>query len=418
MVQVCECAPNWRVELTDLLTGEITHAVVPVSFDFETALMEPGRGTIRFNRWGNQVGASSGYISANDMLPNTTGIFFSRTAGGDATPANPVPMFGGYVETFQGDSDGTVTLGFAEMQKYLDRRLIRSDLVFVADSQTSIGANLVLYARGENVDGGSVDPSPSLGIPLVGGFGVSAINRDRTYLGVDRPIIGDMIRQLVGVENGPVYELQHTRSAVPIPGLTQNWWSEMGFFDNFTQPSPAKFIHWDHLSDFKLNVDGNQIANQVDAFGDPNTDGTPRIATANSGVPFEPRYDAAPSFQGVTNLITLGQHAVGYQSDHMFAGLNLQLNFTGLEYGTADATPTLNIGDLVPGREVNIDVDSPNWKFDGGPDMPDAGTQIPSIGRVSVSVGQEGAEQVAVQIIVDSFPGGMVSSAPTDCVDC
>lgn len=418
MVQVCECAPNWRVELTDLLTGEITHSVVPVSFDFETAFMEPGRGTIRFNRWGNQVGDSSGYISATDMMPKTTGIFFSRTAGGAATPAVPVPMWGGYVETFQGNSDGTVTLGLAEMQKYLDYRLIRSDLVFTGDSQTSIGANLVLYARGENFDGGSVDPSPSLGIPLVGGFGVSAINRDRTYLGNDRPVIGDMIRQLVGVEDGPVYQLQHFRNAVPIPGLTENWWSEMGFFDELAQPSPAKFVHWDHLSDFTINVDGNAMANQVDAFGDPDTDGTPRIATANSGIPFEPRYDAAPSFQGVTNLITLGQHAVGYQSDHMFAALNLQLNFVGLEYGTHAGSPTLNIGDLVPGRQLNVDVDSPNWKFDGGPDMPDSGTHIPSIGRVSVSVGQEGAEQVTAQVILDTFPGNMLSSAPTACEDC
>lgn len=418
MVQVCECAPNWRVELTDLLTGEITHAITPVSFEFETALMEAGRGTIRFNRWGNQVGSSSGYVSANDMMPNTTGIFFSRTAGGDATPADPVPMFGGYVETFDGASDGTVTLGFAEMQKYLDYRMIRSDLVFVADQQTSIGANLVLYARGTNVDGGSVDPSPALGIPLVGAFAASAINRDRTYLGNDRPFIGEMIRQLVGVENGPVYELSHFRSAVPIPGLTDNWWSELEFSDNFAQPSPAKFITWDHLSDFTIKVDGNGIANQVDAFGDPNADGTPRIATANSGISFEPRYDAAPSFQGITNLITLGQQAVGYQSDHMFAGLNLQFNFTGLEYGTAAGSPTLNIGDLVPGRQINVDVDSPNWKFEGGPDMPDAGTHIPSIGRVSVAVGQEGAEQVTVQAILDSFPGNMLSSEPTECVDC
>jgi hypothetical protein len=206
MVQVCECAPNWRVELTDLLTGAITHAIVPVSFEFETALMEAGRGSITFNRMGNSTGiiADGGYVSANDMLPGTTGIFFSRVAGGAATPNNPVHMFGGFVETFQGNSDGTVTLGFAEMQKYLDYRLIRSDLVFTAESQTSIGANLVLYARGENFDGGSVDPSPSLGIPLIGGFGISAFNRDRTYLAVDRPVIGELIRQLVAIEDGPV----------------------------------------------------------------------------------------------------------------------------------------------------------------------------------------------------------------------
>ena len=162
MVDVCECAANWRVELTNLLTGAITHTVIPVSFEFETAFMEAGRGTLTFNRRGNDPLITSAYISANDCMPRSTGVFFQRIRGGDATPHAPVNMFGGFVETFQGNSDGTVTLCLAEMQKYLDYRLIRSDLVFVGDSQTDIGQNLVLYARGENTDGGSVDPSPSL----------------------------------------------------------------------------------------------------------------------------------------------------------------------------------------------------------------------------------------------------------------
>lgn len=420
MVQVCECAPNWRVELTDLLTGAVTHSVVPVSFEFETAFMEAGRGTLTFNRRGNSNSAfpDAGFVSANDCMPGTTGVFFSRTAGGSATPNAPVPMFGGFVETFQGNSDGTITLGLAEMQKYLDYRLIRSDLVFAADSQTSIGANLVLYPRAENFDGGSVDPDPPLGIPLVGGFAVSAFNRDRTYLAVDRQVIGDMIRQLVEIEDGPVYELTHYRNGGPIPGLTDNWWSEMLFRDAIVQPSPAKFVAWHHLTDFTVNVDSNGMANQIDAFGDPEDDGTPRISTANSPLSFEPRYDAVPTFDGVSNLITLGQHASGYQADHMFAALGLQLNFTGLDYGTAAGSPTLNIGDLLPGRHINIDIDSPNWKIEGGPDMPDAGTHIPTIGRVSVSVGQEGPEAVTAQIMLDDFPGNMLSAQPSDCVDC
>lgn len=417
MVDVCECAANWRVELTDLLTGAITHAITPVSFEFETAFLEAGRGTITFNRRGESSDVfNAGYVSVNDMMPGTTGIFFQRIRGGNATPNDPVNMFGGFIETFQGNSDGTVTLGFAEMQKYLDYRLIRSDLVFAGISQVSIARDLVMYARGENINGGSVDPSPSLGIPLIGGFGASAFNRDRTYLGDERPVIGELLRQLIGVINGPIYQMFHYRTS-GIVGLTDNWYSEMGFFDDITQPSPAKFITWDHVSDFTLNLDANELANQVDAFGDPNEDGTPRIATADSPVPFEPRYDAAPAFQGITDLISLGQQAFGYQQDHLYSTLNLQLNFTGLEYGSAP-TPTLNIDDFLPGYNVNVDIDSPNWRFEGGPDMPDAGTHIPTVGRVSVSVGNEGPEQVTVQIIVDEFPGNMLSGAPSSCVDC
>lgn len=415
MVDVCECAANWRVELTNLLTGAIEHAITPISFEFETAFMEAGRGSITFNRRGTTDQLGPGYVSVNDMTPGETGIFISRTAGGAATPADPVPMFGGFIESMQGNSDGTVTLGFAEMQKYLDYRLIRSDLVFVAVEQTFIARDLVMYARGENINGGSVDPAPSLGIPLIGGLGASAFDRDRTYLAADRPIIGDMIKQLIGVIDGPVYQLFHYRSG-PIVGLTDGWYSEMAFFDELFQPSPAKFISWHHVTDLSLNLDGNGLANQIDAFGDPNADGTPRIATANSPTAFLPRFDAAPAFNGVSDLITLGQHAAGYQDDYRNPTLDLQLNFTGLDYGTAGGGSTLNIDDLVPGTNVNIDIDSPNWNINGGPELP--GTHIPSIGRVSVSVGQEGPERVTTQIIVDSYPGNMLSAQPRDCVDC
>jgi hypothetical protein len=414
MVDACECAPNWRIELTNLFSGAVTHAVTPVSFEFETAFLEPGRGSITFNRRGTSPVLDASYVSATDVMPGETGIFFSRVAGGNATPAAPVNMFGGYVETVQGNSDGTVTLGIAEMQKYLDFRMIRSDLVFTGLSQTFLGRDLVMYARGENINGGSVDPSPSLPIPLIAGLGASAFTRDRTYLGEDRQVIGELIRQLCGVINGPVYQMFHYRTG-PLPGLTDKWYSEMGFFDTVAQDSPAKFITWDHLTDFTLNLDANGLANQVDAFGDPNEDGTPRIATANSPFADVPRFDAAPSFQGVTDLISLGQNAFGYQQDHMFAALDLQLNFTGLEYGTADP-PTLNIDDFLPGVMVNVDVDSPFWRFDGGPDLP--GGSNPRIGRVSVSAPQEGPEQVTVQVIVDDFPGNMLSAPPSDCVDC
>src|SRR5690606_13489657 len=143
----------------------------------------------------------------------------------------------------------------------------------------------------------------------------------------DRPKIGELIRNLTQVENGPVYQLFHYRNAGPIPGLTQNWFSEMAFFDAPPQPDPAPTISWNHLVDFKVGLDLNEIANQVDAFGDPDADGNPLIYAANSPYPFLPRFDAAPSFSGVTNLTTLNQNAFGYQQDHADPTLNLQLHF-------------------------------------------------------------------------------------------
>lgn len=412
-VDACECAANWRIELTDLLTGAIRHSITPTQFEFETSFLEAGRGNITFNRRGVDKDTGPQFVSVNDMEPYSTGIFFSRVNGGAATPANPIPMFGGFIETMDSDSAGMATLGFSEMQKYLDFRMIRSDLVFSADNQNSIGANLVLYARGDNFDGGSVDPSPTLGIPLIGVGGTTAFNRDRTYLAVDRPMIGEMIRNLTQIEDGPVYSLEHSRGAVP--GLTDGWSSVMTFEDTWQQVSIPR-ITWQHLTDLKVFLDGNGIANQIDAFGDPEEDGTPRIATADSPFSFRPRFDAAPAFSGVSNLTTLGQHAVGYQNDYRDPALNLQLFLSGLEYGQAAGSITLTLDDLVPGNEVNLNIHSPNWVVEAGVDFPS--TMVPSVGRVSVAAGQEGPEQVAAQIIVDSFPSNVLSSQPADCEDC
>lgn len=414
MVDVCACASNWRIELTDLLTGAVTHVIVPIEFEFETAFMEPGRGTITFHRRGTAVGNEGGFVDAFYTFPGKTGIFFQRIHGGAATPQNPVNMFGGYVETMQGNSDGTITLGFAEMQKYLDYRLIRSDLVFSGLSQNFIARDLVMYARGENINGGSTDPDTSFGIPLIGGLGASAFNRDRTYLAVERPVIGEMLRQLTQVIDGPVYQMFHYRQ--PTPGLTDGWYSEMGFFDTLTQSS-FPTITWNELTDFTVNLDINEMANQVDAIGDPQPDGTATIATATTPFSDTPRWDAAPSFSGVQGLVALGQNAFGYQQDHMDPATALRLDFSGLEYGDIGGNYTLSLDNLLPGFQFNLDIHSPEWDIVGGPDLP--GGNIPTVGRVSVSAGLEGPERVTVQAIVDSFPTNLLSSGqPPECEDC
>src|SRR3546814_1173647 len=88
------------------------------------------------------------------------------------------------------------------------------------------------------------------------------------------------------------------------------------------------------LTDLSVGIDGNELANVIDAFGDPEEDGTPRIFTApNPAAGFLPRFDAAPTFSGVSSLVTLNQHAFGYQNDHYGTTSDLRLFFSGLEYG-------------------------------------------------------------------------------------
>lgn len=402
----CECAANWRIELVLLTTGEVLKVIVPTQFEFEMVYLDTGRGTISFNRHGVEPFSGrtdASYIKMLQMYPKAVGIYFARTAGGTATPANPVPMFGGVVETFDGSSDGMVTLGFNEIQAYLDSRMIRSDLVFSTIDQNVIGASLVDYANGNNVAGGSVDPIAGPGIQLIGNTsGPLTIDRDRTYLAVNRKFIGEAIREFVQIINGPVYRLVHFRNA--LIGSTQDWQSMMIFSNDWEQDTPFPVITWHHLNDFKFRMDGNGLANLVDAFGQPADDGTPLIETFWPGgtVANMPRYDAAPTFDTVSVASTLFDQAHGYHSDHADLAGNIQLFLSGLDYGTAAGDHTLTIDDLTPGNEVSLDIVSQHWAIRGGftPDLPEA---APRIGRLSVAVGLEGPEEVTVQIMEEEM---------------
>lgn len=422
MVDFCECAANWRVEMVLLTTGEILKVVVPVSFEFETVFLQVGRGSITFNRhgtipFGNRTDAE--FFQMLQMYPRAVGIYFARTAGGTATADDPTPQFGGIVETFEGSSDGMVTLGFNEIQSYLDHRQIRSDLVFTNIDQNVIGASLVDYANGDNIVG-SIDPIAGPGIQLVGNTsGPLTIDRDRTYLAVDRKPLGEAINEFIQVIDGPVYRLIHFRNV--LVGPSQDWGSMMVFSNEWEQDEPYPVIAWHHLTDLNFTMDGNDTANLVDAFGRPDPDGTALIETFWPGgtIASMPRYDAAPTFDTVSDASTLFDHAHGYHADHHDLAGNLQLMFSGLDYGTADGPVTLTIDDLVPGNEVSLDIQSPHWSIRGGYSIPASSAQ-PRIGRVSIAVGVEGPEQVTVQIMEEEFSRLVIPNDDDldNCVDC
>lgn len=420
-MSVCECAANWRIEMVLLTTGEVLKVVVPTSFEFEQVFQEPGRGTITFNRHGTVAfgnRADPEFFQMLQMYPRAVGIYFARTAGGAATPDDPIPMFGGIVETFQGNSDGMVTVGFNEIQKYLDYRNIRSDLDFNAVDQNVIAASLVDYANGTNIAGGSVDPVAGPGIQLVGNTsGPLTINRDREYFAVDRKTIGEALNEFLAIIDGPVYRLEHFRNFT----TSAPWGTIMTFSNEWEQDAPFPVIAWHHLTDLNFTMDGNDLANLIDAFGRPDDDGTPLIETFWTGgtIASMPRYDAAPTYDTITVAATLFDQAHGYYEDHHDLAGNIQLMFSGLDYGTADGPTTLTIDDLVPGNEVSLDISSPHWSIKGGYTIEFSDAQ-PRIGRVSVAVGLEGPEKVTVQIMEEEISRLVI---PNDdeldvCRDC
>lgn len=419
-VEACECAANWRVELTLLTTGEVLKVLVPTSFEFETSFMQAGQGSVSFNRHGvTSLGfslTSPSFVQTLHMYPRRVGIYFSRVHGGDATPHNPVTMFGGIVESFQPSSNGMVTLGFTEIQSYLDYRLIRSDLTFTAEDQRFIAANLVEYANGTNFSGGSVDPIPGPGIALIGGVagGAGTIFRDRTYLAADRKYIGEALSEFLQILDGPVYRMFHFRNA-------DIWLSEMAFSDAWIQQTPYPTVAWHHVTDFQPAVDANDLANLVDAFGRQLDGEDPFIETTGFiiGFPDAPRYDAAPVYDTVTTSGTLQDHAIGYLNEHNDNAGQIKLMFSGLDYGTAEGESTLNIDDLIPGNNINIDIKSPNWRLLGGLDTPNTDVE-PRIGRLSIAVGEEGPEQVTVQVIAQRMSNLLLpdDSEIEPCIDC
>lgn len=419
-VDFCACAANWRIEMVQLTTGEVLKVVIPTEFQFETSFLESGRGSITFNRHGVEPFGTltdASFFQMLHMYPRSVGIYFSRTSGGIATPADPVPMFGGIVETFEGSSDGMVTLGFNEIQSYLDHRLIRSDLTFTGADQRDIALNLVEYASGTNTGGGSVDPVAGPGIQLIPGLsGPGGVMRDRTYLAADRKFIGEALREFMAVIDGPVYSMSHFRQTI-----SDVWTSEMNFRNEWFQSSPFPVIAWHHLTDMNFSMDGNDLANLIDAFGQPSADGIPLIQTFWPGGTFAgmPRYDAAPTFDTVSVASTLFDQAEGYYVDHADLAGNLQLSLSGLDYGTAAGEPTLTIDDLVPGNEVSLDIRSPHWSIRGGYTVP-LSTAHPRIGRVSIAVGLEGPEEVTIQIMEEEMSRLVI---PNDtefepCWDC
>lgn len=418
----CECAANWRVELVELTTGQALVVIIPLSFEFETDFLLAGRGSITFHRKGvglpesllagNTAFLNEQYIPLLNMYPKRMGIYISRLAGGAATPLAPVPMFGGIVDTLSGTSAGFITLGFTEIQSYLDTRLIRSDLVFTAVDQTDIAEQLVLYARGENTLGGSTDPETIFGIELYGDSNPTiGTNRDRTYLAKDRPFIGEMLRQLIGVLDGPVYQMSHVRGAGGI------WTSTMEFYDEIPQ-TVVKTISAANLTDFSVNLEGKDIGNLADAMGAADLDGVRLIATNNAAGDLAasmPRYDATPVFDTVSDPVVLQSHAFGYTRDHYDVAAQFQFMFSGLEYGGPNDIDTLDIGDLIPGNEVEIDVHSQNWRIL----TVGLAETVARIGRVAVSVPQEGTESVSIQVVSNN----MSAIATQDgffypCVDC
>lgn len=303
--------------LCDLVTGSIHRTIDFVQASFEPIADQPGRGSIVFHREG---------IAMRDMYPHQTMIVFERLINArtpipsniDGAVPDAVSDFIGIVETFSMGLDGLVTLGLSEIDRYFDYRLIRHTLTYNDIEQTDLLGRLFRY--GTNYS--TVDPDPN-SINLRPFVYPSSITRDRTYAHGERKNLGEAIRQLTNIIDGPSYYTTGFR-------LGETWIPSIITYDDSTPQVIDKSIatfDLGQMSDVSLELDGNDQALLVDALGaDRNMDGTPMIRTAAGALLNFPQYHEAIAFPDVTNNSTLDEHALGHLLSHR--DLSPRLSFT------------------------------------------------------------------------------------------
>ena len=421
----CQCAQNWRVLLVSLTTGETGDTIVPESFEFSTGFMEPGRGSVTFKMQGviNPLATRSAgsSISANSTIiqnfySGDYGVIFSRVAGGSASWENPKHMFVGIIDTPRINSDGTVTLGLVEITDYLDSRVLRDSHTFTLTDQRLIASSLVTYiAEGTFTTGGPVEDDEwvaNTNARIFGDRGMSgaASNRNRTYVATDRPVDGELIRQLTGLKNGPVYRVEpEVNIATGVWSFVIKFYNQGEFEALFTTPT----ITWDDVVDAELLLARRDRADLVEVFGAQPDKGQQQIVTRrlndasvelDTARPLSVRYDATVTYDSNTTSV-LENFGDGEVLRRFDAAGVLSLDFAGVEYGTGPAS-TLTLDDINPGQPVNVvlrDRELP-WEFVAGPDIVNVDSPFVlsvddlAFGQVSVSAPAEGPEQVNAQV--------------------
>lgn len=280
----CPCGDQWVVEAADLRTGRVRAILMPIAADWQTILTGLGTGTLTF---------PTRSVSLRDIWPDLTSIFISRVdADGNYDcryAAIPQKVTG--KSTLQG---GTVQVGLRPIEDYWWRRFLDTDRTYTNTQQTQIAASLTSYAVTD-------------GIPLVGVAETSTVFRTRTYVGEERPFIGDQLEGLSQSEDGLEWTLVHTRTN----GV---WTTQVVFQDRAGADLDDVFRGDREGAEYGIDVDAANHATYVDGFGDTPT-GTRIFENATDDGPYV-RFDAAPSFGTVADAANVAEESEGYLMDN------------------------------------------------------------------------------------------------------
>lgn len=164
-------------------------------------------------------------------------------------------VFGGIVWTMNGDTSGrTATLNAGDFHSYYARRVVRTTQSWTATEQLDIARGLIDYANGV---------TDALTIVGTAGTNSSGVTRDRSYPSWERKNIASALEQLAAVNNGFdfKYELSYTAGVPTVEFVCTT--SNTG--------GAATGIVFDLdscIEQLMFNLDGSQIATQVDVLGE------------------------------------------------------------------------------------------------------------------------------------------------------
>lgn len=248
---------GYRLLYTRLRTGQLLGELPAVSFGFVDEINAAGsfNATIALDDvasieapGAHPIPESSSTIDSpqavtlETLIPAATGVYVERDG---------VILWGGVIWTaVLSLESATIEIGAEGFLSYLWRIGIRNDLSYNAD-QAVIAANLVNYAMGQ--------PGASIGIAPASV--AATTTRVRNYLAAERKPVGEALTQLAAVDGGFDFSFVHTLSGSMFSTLFVPTTNTIGRLTAHT------FDLGTNMSALELSLDGAQVANLVEVFG-------------------------------------------------------------------------------------------------------------------------------------------------------
>lgn len=311
----CKCGPDWIVESFDLKTGRVLGVLDATEIDVQVLLNEAGSGTLSL---------SVRDTPARLVWPRLVGI---------GVMWQDTPVWVGWVETAEMNSDSTLRVGVIPLDGYMFQRHIDDTVTWVGQSQTVGLANLV----NQFCDG----------IALSAVAESSAHTRDRTFYWFDHHVVGDLVQNMTEVIDGPDWEL--------VPSRVNGFWhGTIVFRDSVGVARQFALQSGRDSGNYGITLDAGDMGTHQHAVGDGEDE--EQIEEYAEDLTVYPRFDKTTGYSSVTNRNTLREYATG-----RVALLGEPAAIPSMVIDGPDPAPAqLRVGDI-----CQVDVNHSLWRYTG-----------------------------------------------------